>query len=202
MKVAVLASGRGSNLQSLIDQWRRGSLPVVFVGVGSDNINAQALERAENAKIPTRVFLIESYEDKQSQENDILNWFEELEVELLVLAGYMRVLSKKFIRQANYPIVNIHPSLLPSFPGLNAQKQALDYGVKISGCTVHFVDEGMDTGPIILQQAVQLYEEDDVAALVDRILKVEHQIYPEAIRLIATGKVKRQGRKVIIQRHS
>ncbi|NLI91937.1 MAG: phosphoribosylglycinamide formyltransferase [Peptococcaceae bacterium] len=202
MKVAVLASGRGSNLQALIDEWQEGSLPVEFAGVGSDNINAQALVRAEKAGIPVRAFLRENYSDKEAQEKDILNWFEELGAELLVLAGYMRVLSPSFIRQADYPIVNIHPSLLPSFPGLHAQKQALEYGVRVSGCTVHFVDEGMDTGPIILQQAVPVFDEDNVDTLSERILKVEHEIYPEAIRLLALGKVKRQGRKVTIYRHS
>jgi len=202
VKTAVLASGRGSNLQALIGQWQNGLLPVQFVGVGSDNLNAQALERAEKAKIPTRVFLPENYEDRQAQENDILNWLEELEVELLVLAGYMRVLSGYFIRRAEYPIINIHPSLLPAFPGLHAQKQALEYGVKVSGCTVHFVDEGMDTGPIILQEAVPVFEEDDVDSLSERILKAEHRLYPEAVRLIALGRVKRQGRKVIILRDS
>lgn len=202
MKIAVLASGRGSNLQSLIDEWQEGSLPVEFMGVGSDKIDSQALERAEKAGIPARAFLLGNYPDKESQENDILNWLEELGVELLILAGYMRVLSRNFIRKADYPIVNIHPSLLPAFPGLNAQKQALEYGVKFSGCTVHFVDEGMDSGPIILQQAVPVFEEDDVAALAERILKVEHEIYPEAVRLIALGKVKREGRRVRIIRHS
>ncbi|NLL51231.1 MAG: phosphoribosylglycinamide formyltransferase [Peptococcaceae bacterium] len=202
MRIAVLASGRGTNLQFLIDHWRRGTLKAHIVGVGSDNINARALEIAEKANIPARAFLMESYEDQRAQEIDILNWLEELGVELLVLAGYMRILSKDFIRQAEYPIINIHPSLLPSFPGLNAHKQALDYGVKVSGCTVHFVDEGMDTGPIILQQAVPVYEEDNVKTLSDRILKVEHQIYPEAVRLIAEGRVRREGRKVIILRDS
>jgi len=202
MRIAVLASGRGSNLQSLITHWRRGTLKADIVGVGSDNIKAMALEIADQAGIPTRAFPMESYESKKDQETDILNWLEELGVELLVLAGYMRILSKDFIRRAEYPIINIHPSLLPSFPGLNAQKQALDYGVKVSGCTVHFVDEGVDSGPIILQQAVQVYEEDDVKSLSLRILKVEHQIYPEAVRLIAEGRVKRQGRRVIIFRDS
>lgn len=202
MKVAVLASGRGSNLQSLIDEWQKGALPVEFLGVGSDNIDSQALVRAEKARIPARAFLKENYQDRDSWENDILNWLEELGVELLILAGYMRVLSANFIHKADYPIVNIHPALLPAFPGLNAQKQAIEYGVKVSGCTVHFVDEGMDTGPIILQQAVPVFEEDDVATLAERILRVEHEIYPEAIRLIALGKVKRLGRKVLISRHS
>jgi phosphoribosylglycinamide formyltransferase-1 len=202
MKVAVLASGRGSNLQALIDEWQEGSLPVEFVGVGSDCVNAQALIRAEDVDIPARAFLREQYPDKEAQENDILNWLEEIGAELLILAGYMRVLSPQFIRKSDYPIVNIHPSLLPSFPGLNAQKQALEYGARVSGCTVHFVDEGMDTGPIILQEAVPIFEEDDVASLSARILKVEHEIFPEAIRLIALGKVKREGRKVLISRHS
>lgn len=202
MKVAVLASGRGSNLQSLINEWQEGSLPVEFVGVGSDNIKAQALIIAENAGIVTRAFPKESYQDRLAQETDVLNWLEELGVELLVLAGYMRVLSQEFISKADYPIINIHPSLLPSFPGLRAQKQAIEYGVKVSGCTVHFVDEGMDSGPIILQQSVPVFSEDDERTLSERILRVEHKIYPEAVRLIRTGKVKREGRKVIIHTDS
>ncbi|NLP44214.1 MAG: phosphoribosylglycinamide formyltransferase [Peptococcaceae bacterium] len=202
MRVAVLASGRGSNLQALIDKWLEGFLPITFVGVGSDNVNAEALLRAQKVRIPVRVFPLDDYADKKNQEIDILNWLEDLDTELLVLAGYMRVLSKYFISNATYPIINIHPSLLPAFPGLNAQKQALDYGVKVSGCTVHFVDEGMDTGPIILQEAVPVYDGDDVASLSKRILKVEHQLYPEAVRLIALGKVKREGRKVSILRES
>jgi len=202
MRVAVLASGRGSNLQALIDKWLEGFLPITFVGVGSDNVNAEALVRAQKVRIPTQVFPPEDYPDKKSQENDILNWLEDIDTELLVLAGYMRLLSKNFISKADFPIINIHPSLLPAFPGLNAQKQALDYGVKVTGCTVHFVDEGMDTGPIIMQEAVPVYEEDDVETLSNRILKVEHQIYPEVVRLIALGKVKRQGRRVTILRES
>ncbi|MGI6449914.1 MAG: phosphoribosylglycinamide formyltransferase [Desulfitobacteriia bacterium] len=202
MKVAVLASGRGSNLQVLLDKWQEGFLPVEFMGVGSDNSKAQALIRAQQAGIPTRAFPREHYPDKLAQEEDILNWLEELDVELLVLAGYMKVLSAHFIHKAECSIVNIHPSLLPAFPGLNAQRQALEYGVKVSGCTVHFVDEGMDTGPIILQEAVPVFEEDTVETLEQRILQVEHKIYPEAIRLIALGKIKCLGRKVTILRHA
>lgn len=202
MKAAVLASGRGSNLQALIDEWKEGSLPVEFVGVGSDKVSCQALSRAEEAGIPVRAFPPDNYSDRRSQETDILNWLEEEGAEILILAGYMRVLSEYFIRRAEYPIVNIHPSLLPAFPGLDAQKQALEYGVKVSGCTVHYVDEGMDSGPIIIQEAVSVFDEDDEQSLADRILKVEHNIYPEAIRLIAAGKVKREGRKVTILRHS
>lgn len=202
MKVAVLASGRGSNLQALIDEWKEGSLPVEFVGVGSDKVSCQALIRAEEAGIPTRAFPLDNYPDRKSQETDILNWLEEAGTELLILAGYMRVLSEYFVRRAEYPIINIHPSLLPAFPGLHAQRQAIEYGVKVSGCTVHFVDEKMDSGPIILQEAVPVFDEDDEQSLADRILKVEHDIYPEAVRLIATGKVKREGGKVTILRHS
>lgn len=202
MKVAVLASGRGSNLQSLIDEWQEGSLPVEFVAVGSDKVNAQALIRAENAGIATRAFPRDNFADRHAQEIEILNWFEELGIELLILAGYMRVLSQDFIRKAEYPIINIHPSLLPAFPGLKAQKQALEYGVKVSGCTIHFVDEGVDSGPIILQEPVPIFAEDDEHSLTERILKIEHKIYPEAVRLILTGKVKREGRKVIIHTDS
>lgn len=202
MKAAVLASGRGSNLQALLDEWQEGSLPVEFVGVGSDQLTAQALQRAESNNIPTRTFPKMNYPNKESQEKDILNWLEEIGAELLILAGYMKVLSKGFIQQIHYPIVNIHPSLLPAFPGLNAQKQALEYGVKVSGCTVHFVDEGMDTGPIILQATVPVFDEDNETTLSERILKLEHEIYPEAIRLIALDKVKRQGRKITIYHHA
>lgn len=202
MKVAVLASGRGSNLQALITQWQEGTLPVEFVGVGSNIIDAGALTIAEKAGIPVRAFPRDNYNDKNAQENDILNWLEDIGTELLILAGYMLVLSPSFVRKAEYPIVNIHPALLPSFPGLHAQKQALDYGVKVSGCTVHFVDEGMDSGPIILQETVPIFNEDDEETLSARILKKEHIIYPEAVRLIAKGKVKRNGRRVIILRDS
>jgi phosphoribosylglycinamide formyltransferase-1 len=202
MKVAVLASGRGSNLQALLDEWQDGRLPVEFVGVGSNKIDAKALVRAEKSGIQIRTFPRESYADKNSQETDILNWLEVIDTELLILAGYMQVLSSDFIRRAKYPILNIHPSLLPSFPGLHPQKQAVEYGVKVSGCTVHFVDEGMDSGPIILQETVPVFAEDDADQLAARILKVEHTIYPEAVRLIANGKIKREGRRVIVLRDS
>ncbi|NBJ15690.1 MAG: phosphoribosylglycinamide formyltransferase [Dehalobacter sp. 4CP] len=202
MKVAVLASGRGSNLQALLDEWQDGRLPVEFVGVGSNKIDAKALARAEKSGIQIRTFPRESYADKNSQETDILNWLEVIDTELLILAGYMQVLSSDFIRRAKYPILNIHPSLLPSFPGLHPQKQAVEYGVKVSGCTVHFVDEGMDSGPIILQEAVPVFAEDDADQLAARILKVEHTIYPEAVRLIVNGKIKREGRRVIVLRDS
>lgn len=198
MRTAILASGRGSNLQALIDACKKGNLPIQIVAVGSDQPETGALQRAEAAGIPTRVFLVRDYPHRQAQEEDLLIWMRENRVELLLLAGYMRVLGPKFIRQANFPVMNIHPSLLPSFPGLHAQRQAVEYGVKVSGCTVHLVDEGLDSGPIILQEAVPVLPGDTEESLAQRILTVEHRIYPEAVRLWVLGKVERTGRKVQI----
>lgn len=198
MRTAVLASGRGSNLQALIAAYQSGSLPIEIVVVGSDMLGAGALRRAEEAGIPSRAFPIRNYPHRQAQEEDILIWLQENEVELLLLAGYMKVLSSHFMRQADFPILNIHPSLLPAFPGLHAQRQALEYGVKVSGCTVHFVDEGLDSGPIILQEAVPVLPGDTEESLSQRILAVEHRLYPAAVRLLASGKVERAGRRVHI----
>ena len=198
LRAAVLASGRGSNLQALLDACSKGSLPIEIVGVGSDQFGTQALKRALAAGIQTRVFQVSDYPHRQAQEEDILIWMRENRVELLLLAGYMKVLGPEFIRQANFPVMNIHPSLLPAFPGLHAQRQALDYGVKVSGCTVHLVDEGLDSGPIILQEAVPVLPEDTEESLADRILAVEHRLYPEAIRLMVLGTFKRTGRRVQI----
>jgi len=181
IRLAVLASGRGSNLQVLLDAWRQGELPVEFVGVGSDQPEAPALERARRAGVPTRVFVCDN---KAEQEGQIVAWLRETGTQLLALAGYMRLLSGDFIQRAGAPIVNIHPSLLPDFPGLRAQRQALEAGVKVSGCTVHFVDEGMDTGPVILQRVVPVLAGDDEDKLSQRILQAEHQIFPEAVRLV------------------
>ena len=198
MRTAILASGRGSNLQALIDACGSGSLPIEIVAAGSDQLGSGALKRAEEAGIPTRVFQVGDYPHRQAQEEDLLIWMRENRVELLLLAGYMRVLGPQFIRQTNFPILNIHPSLLPAFPGLHAQRQALDYGVKVSGCTVHIVDEGLDSGPIILQEAVPVLPGDTEEILAQRILEVEHRLYPEAVRLMVLGKVKRKGRRVQI----
>lgn len=198
MRTAILASGRGSNLQALIEACQDGSLPIKIVAVGSDQPETGALKRAEAAGIPTRVFLVRDYPHRQAQEEDLLIWMRENRVELLLLAGYMRILGSEFIRRANFPVMNIHPSLLPAFPGLHAQRQAVEYGVKVSGCTVHFVDEGLDSGPIILQEAVPVLPEDTEESLAQRILTVEHRIYPEAVRLFVSGKAERIGRKVQI----
>ncbi|KUO72912.1 MAG: phosphoribosylglycinamide formyltransferase [Desulfosporosinus sp. BRH_c37] len=201
MRTAVLASGRGSNLQALLDACSNGSLPIEIVGVGSDQPGTSALERSQAAGIPTRVFQVSDYPHRQAQEEDILIWMREYRVELLLLAGYMKVLGPQFIRQANFPVLNIHPSLLPAFPGLHAQRQALEYGVKVSGCTVHLVDEGLDSGPIILQEAVPVLSEDTEESLAQRILEAEHRLYPEAVRLMVLGKAERIGRRIqILQR--
>ena len=198
MRTAILASGRGSNLQALIKACESGGLLIEIVAVGSDQLGTGALERAKAAGIPTRVFQVRDYPHRQAQEEDLLIWMRENRVELLLLAGYMRVLGPQFIRQANFPVMNIHPSLLPAFPGLHAQRQALEYGVKVSGCTVHLVDEGLDSGPIILQEAVPVLPGDTEESLAQRILEVEHRLYPEAVRRLVLGKVERTGRRVQI----
>jgi len=198
LRTAILASGRGSNLQALITACASGSLPIEIVAVGTDQLGAGALERAKAAGIPTRVFQVRDYPHRQAQEEDLLIWMRELRVELLLLAGFLRVLGPHFIRQANFPVMNIHPSLLPAFPGLHAQRQALEYGVKVSGCTVHLVDEGLDSGPIILQEAVPVLSGDTEESLAQRILEVEHRLYPEAVRRLVLGKIERTGRRVQI----
>ena len=198
MRTAILASGRGSNLQALIEACQSGYLPIEIVAVGSDQLGTGALQRSEEVGIPTRVFPIDNYPHRQAQEEDILIWIQENRVELLLLAGYMRVLGPQFISQAQFPIMNIHPSLLPAFPGLHAQRQALEYGVKVSGCTVHLVDQGLDSGPIILQEAVPVLPQDTEESLAQRILEVEHRLYPEAVRLLSLGQVERSGRRVKI----
>lgn len=198
IRIGVLASGRGSNLQALIQEWQKGHLAGELVAVGADNPEALALKRAEDAGIPQKSFPRAAFASRADQEIAILNWLKEEEVELLLLAGFMRVLSEEFLRELNRPVLNIHPSLLPAFPGLNAQRQALEYGVKVSGCTVHFVDEGLDSGPIILQEAVPVLPEDTEESLSARILEVEHRLYPQAVNLVASGKVVRQGRIVEI----
>lgn len=200
MRTAVLASGRGSNLQVLVEEWQKGHLPIEIVAVGSDQAEALALRYAQKAGIPIRTFVMSEYPSRQVQEESLLNWFKECQIELLLLAGYMKVLGKDFIRRANFSILNIHPSLLPAFPGLHAHRQALDYGVKYSGCTVHFVDEGLDSGAIILQEAVPVLADDTEETLAQRILEVEHRIYPLAVSLVAGDRIERIGRKVQIKR--
>lgn len=198
LRIGVLASGRGTNLQALIDAEREGRLLGKVVVVLSDVPDAQALRRASDAGIPA-IYIEPGRAGARLSPESEKKYIEVLEshnVDLIALAGFMRILSKEFVRRFRERILNIHPSLLPSFPGLNAQKQALEYGVKFSGCTVHFVDEGVDTGPIIIQAAVPVLEGDTVETLSERILKEEHRIYVEAINLFAKGRLKLEGRVV------
>ncbi len=200
LKIGVLASGRGTNLQALIDNMKSGKLKAEIVCVISDNPNAKALERARKAGIPA--YYIPPGPKKTvlspEAEEKYIECLKKHGVELVCLAGFMRILKKKFLEAFPNRIMNIHPSLLPAFPGLRAQKQALDYGVKVTGATVHFVDEGIDTGPIIIQRAVEVKEDDTEETLAERILKVEHQIYTEAVNLFAEGRLKIEGRRVRI----
>lgn len=197
--IGVLVSGRGSNLQAIFDAIAAGTLPVRVGIVISDKANAYALERAKQAGVPYLVVERKAYPDKQSFERAIDAALREAAVELVVLAGFMRILGSEFVRAWSGRLMNIHPALLPSFPGLDAQAQALAYGAKISGCTVHFVDEGVDSGPVILQQAVPVLPADTEETLSERILAQEHRLYPEAIKLWAEGRLIVAGRRVSIQ---
>jgi len=194
----VLVSGRGSNLQAILDAIMAERLKAKIGVVISDNPNALALKRVAGFDIATAVIERRKYSDRRAFEQAIAAELELHHVELVLLAGFMRILSAEFVGLFPGRIMNIHPALLPAFPGLNAQAQAIDYGVKVSGCTVHFVDEGMDTGPIILQEAVPVLEGDDEHSLAERILHVEHRLYPRAIGLYCEGRLKIEGRKVII----
>ena len=182
--IAVLVSGRGSNLQAIIDNIERKELDVNLSVVISDKKEAAALERAKKNGIKTIFIDPTAYLNNQDYDKELIKKLRELSIDLVCLAGYMRILSKEVIQSFDRKIINIHPSLLPAFPGLNAQKQAIKYGVKFSGCTVHFVDSGIDTGPIIMQTAVPVYDNDDEKSLSKRILEQEHYLYPKAINMI------------------
>ena len=197
-KIGVIVSGRGSNLQSIIDHITEGKLDVEVAVVVSDHADAFALERAAKAGISTAVVERKGCRDKEEFEDKIDAALRNAGAELVVLAGFMRILTGHFISRWEHKIINIHPALLPSFKGLDAQGQAVDYGVKVAGCTVHFVDEGTDTGPIILQKVVPVMDEDTEETLAARILVEEHKALPEAIRLWSEGKLSIKGRKVFV----
>ena len=199
-KIGVVVSGRGSNLQSIIDHIAEGKLNVEIAVVVSDHKEAFALERATKAGIPTAVVERKGCKDKAEFEDKIDAALREAGAEVVVLAGFMRILTGHFISRWEHKIINIHPALLPSFKGLDAQGQAVDYGVKVAGCTVHFVDEGTDTGPIILQKVVPVLDDDTEETLAARILVEEHKALPEAIQLWADGKLTIKGRKVYVAR--
>ncbi len=197
--IGVLASGRGSNFQSIIDAVERGYLKAALRVLICDNPAAFAIERARKHGIEHLIMQPKQFASRTEYFERIGAELKRREVGLVVLAGFMRVVGKPLIDAFPGRIMNIHPALLPSFPGLHGQKQALEYGVKISGCTVHFVDEGMDTGPVSIQAAVPVKDGDTEESLSTRILAFEHKIYPEAIRLFSEGRLKVAGRKVIVE---
>ena len=195
-KLAVLCSGRGTDLQSIIDAIKAGTLQAEISIVITDKPNVKALERAEIAGIKNICVDRKLFDTRADFEAELLKNL--AEIDLVVLAGFMRILSPEFVRKFTGRLMNIHPSLLPSFKGAHAHRDALEYGVKVSGCTVHFVDEGTDSGPIILQAAVEVKDDDTEETLSARILEQEHIIYPKAIQLFVEGKLKIEGRKVQI----
>ena len=196
--LGVLCSGRGTNLQSIMAAVDSGQIHAPVGVVLADKPDAKALERADKAGIPHFCVDRKQYADKQAFEEALVEKLRAHGVTLVILAGFMRILSPYFVHEFPGRILNIHPSLLPSFGGAHAHRDVLAYGVKVSGCTIHFVDEGMDSGPIILQTAVPVLDDDDEDALAARVLEQEHKLYPRAISLFLNGKLKIEGRKVRI----
>ena len=195
-KLAVLVSGRGSNLQAIIDSIEREELDASISIVISNTRDAMALQRAKEHEIKTIFIDPAKHTDSKEYDKALTDKLKEYSIDLICLAGYMRILGEEVIQTFEKKIINIHPSLLPAFPGLNAQKQAIEHGVKFSGCTVHFVDLGVDSGPIILQTVVPVYDKDDEKSLSKRILEQEHHLYPKAIKMIKESKVNLKGRIV------
>jgi phosphoribosylglycinamide formyltransferase 1 len=187
--VAVLISGEGSNLQALLDTVH-GREGIEIVAVGASRADARGLERARRAGVETRVFALAEHSDRTARDRALGDWLEARGVRLVVLAGFMEVLGPELIRRFAGRIVNVHPALLPAFPGVDAIRQALDHGVKITGVTVHFVDEGVDTGPIVMQESFELPYHPDIAAIEQRVHEIEHRLLPRAVRLIAAGRVR------------
>jgi len=202
INIGVLVSGRGTNLQAIIEAVEEGRIEGEISIVVSDNPDAYALKRAKQYNIETQYIDFNKFKNRENYDKKIEEYLKKKKVDLVVLAGYMRILSLYFIKMYQNRIMNIHPALLPSFPGLYAQRQAVEYGVKVSGCTVHFVDEGVDSGPIILQKAVKVSDDDAEESLAKKILKEEHQIYPQAIQLFSEGRLIIKGRKVFIKKRS
>jgi len=198
MNIAVLCSGNGTNLHAIIDGVKSGYIRAKIALVLSDNKSAFALSRAENAGIETAVLNPKDYKSREDFDKEVIKNLKKRDVELVVLAGFMRLLSPHFIREYRNRIMNIHPALLPSFKGTHGIKDALDYGVKVAGVTVHFVDEHLDNGPIILQNCVEVKDDDTEGSLLERVHKEEHKIYPEAVKLFAEGRLRIEGRKVRI----
>jgi phosphoribosylglycinamide formyltransferase-1 len=198
LALGVLASGRGSNLQAILDACARPGFPAHVAVVLSDRERAPALERARGAGVEALWVNPKDFGDRETYDLALVGELERRHVGLVCHAGWMRILSPAYVRAFAGRALNVHPSLLPAFPGLHAQRQALDHGAKVAGATVHFVDEGVDTGPIVLQAAVAIEPTDTEETLTARILVQEHRLYPEAIRLFAEGRLQIQGRRVIV----
>jgi phosphoribosylglycinamide formyltransferase 1 len=202
LRVAVLASGAGTNLQTLLDQVH-GRDGVEVVAVASDKPGARALDRAREVGVPVAVFAAGEFGDRDERDSALADWLAGEGAELVVLAGYMQLLSPEFLARFRGRVINVHPALLPAFPGLRAVEQALEYGVKVFGVTVHFVDEGVDTGPVILQRAVELPDARTAEEVMHHLQPIEHELLPEAVRLIAAGAVRvdpAEPRRVAIER--
>jgi len=197
-RIGVLLSGRGSNFEALAESVSAGRIPNAEIAIViSNQPEAPGLKKAEAREIPTRMIPSKGLQ-REVYDRQVVAVLQECKVDLICLAGYMRLLSPYFVAAFPQKILNIHPSLLPSFPGLEAQKQALEHGVKVAGCTVHFVDENLDAGPIILQAVVPVLDGDDEHALSERILKEEHRIYSEAAKIVLEGKYRIEGRRVLL----
>jgi phosphoribosylglycinamide formyltransferase-1 len=203
LRVAVLASGRGSNLQAVIDAIEAGTVQANIVAVISNKKDAPALERAKQHGLPALFVDPKPYtgrpDSREAYDRALLDVLKQHDVELILLAGYMKIVTRVLVETFMNRMMNIHPSLLPSFPGLEVQKKAIDWGCKLAGCTVHFVTEGVDEGPIILQAAVPILDDDTPDTLAARILEQEHKIYPRAIQLFAEGRLQVDGRRVFIE---
>lgn len=198
LRIGVLVSGNGSNLQAIIDAIENNTLRAEVACVISNKADAFALERARRHGIAHLHLDHRLFATREEYDTSLVEALHNFDVELVILAGFMRIITPVLIDAFPHAIMNIHPALLPSFPGLHAQRQALDYGVKVAGCTVHFVDSGTDTGPIILQATVPVLQDDDETSLSARIQVEEHRIYPEAARLFAEGRLRVEGRKVVV----
>jgi phosphoribosylglycinamide formyltransferase-1 len=198
LRIGVLASGGGTNLQAIIDCCQNGTLAAEIAIVISNNPDAGALDRAGRAGVPTLCINHRLFPCREEFDEAVVTALRDWQVDLVVLAGFMRIISPTFIAAFPEKIINIHPALLPAFPGLHVQQKAIDYGARFAGCTVHFVDGGVDTGPIIIQAVVPILPDDSADTLASRILEQEHRIYPRAIQLIAEGRVQVDGRKVTI----
>ncbi len=199
LRIAVLASGGGTNLQSIIDQCQQGTLDAEIDLVICNNPDAGALDRAKKAGIRTVCINHRDFSQRKDFDQAVVTTLQEAGVELIVLAGFMRIISSVFLAAFPQRIINIHPALLPSFPGLHVQQKAIDYGAKFSGCTVHFVDDGVDTGAIIAQAVVPIHNDDTEETLSSRILEQEHKIYPQVIQWFAENRIVSDGRQVTIK---